>query len=244
MRLSQKGMNINMNNQLVVITGGGGGLGAVLAKKYTEAGARLVLLDISSDNLLKVAQSLKGEIHTYPVDISVKEKVSDVFNLIYTEVGDIDVLINCAGVGRFDLAENISEQQVNAMIDINLKGTIFCTQEVLKPMKEKNHGHIVNVISMSGVRPVVTESVYCASKFGLSGFTRALALELENTAVRTLGIYMGNMATDLWKGDKPADFDKFIRPEDMADIIIENTKFRSYLSIEEIFVKNLRNNQG
>jgi short-subunit dehydrogenase len=233
-----------MKNKIVVITGGGGGLGATLAKKYSEAGARVVLLDISADNLLKVSQSLINENYTYTVDISVKEQVSNVFNLIYTEVGDIDILINCAGIGRFDLAENIPEQHVNAIIDINLKGTIFCCQEVLAPMKKKNQGYIVNVISMSGIRPVVTESVYCASKFGVSGFTRSLALELENTSVRTIGIYMGNMATDLWKGDKPADFDKFIKPEDMADIIIENTQFRKHLAIEEIFVKNLRNNEG
>lgn len=233
-----------MKNKIVVITGGGGGLGASLAKKYSEAGAKVVLLGITTDKLLKVTKSLINENYIYTVDISVREQVSNVFRLIYTEVGNIDILINCAGVGHFDLAENISEQQVNAMIDINLKGTIFCTQEVLAPMKQKNQGYIVNVISMSGMRPVVTESVYCASKFGLSGFTRALALELENTSVRTIGVYMGNMATDLWRGEKPKDFDKFIKPEDMADIIIENTQFRKHLAIEEIFVKNLRNNEG
>lgn len=229
-----------MTNKIVVITGGGSGLGAALARKYSEVGARVVLLDISKDNLLKVSQSLKNENYTYEVDISVKQQVSDVFHSIYKEVGDIDILINSAGIGRFDLAENIPEQFVNAMIDINLKGTIFCTQEVLNAMKRKNQGYIINIVSMSGKRPVLTESVYCASKFGVSGFTQALALELENTFVRAIGIYMGNMATELWKGGKPKDFDKFINPDDMADIIVENTKIRKNLAVTEVLVKNLR----
>ncbi len=229
-----------MKNKIIVITGGGSGLGARLAKKYSTLGATVVLLDISKENLDKVSESLPNKNYTYSLDVSSKQNVGEVFKSIYYDVGDIDVLINCAGIGSFDVAEKIEEKYVNGMIDINLKGTIFCTQEVLGAMKKKNSGNIINVISMSGKRPVATESVYCASKYGVTGFTHAVALELENTAVRITGIYMGNMATELWKGDKPKDFDKFINPDDMADIIIENTKFRDNLSIEEIMVKNVR----
>ena len=183
---------------------------------------------------------MKNENYVYSVDISVKQQVKDVFRSIYTEIGDVDILINNAGVGYFDFAENIEEQQINEMIDVNLKGTIFCTQEVLNSMKQKNQGYIINIISKSGKRPVITESVYCASKFGVSGFTESLALELESTSVRVIGIYMGNMATDLWKGAAPENLDKFIDPDDMAELILENTKIRKQLAVEEVIVKNLR----
>ena len=229
-----------MKSKIVVITGAGSGLGASLARKYSEAGDRVVLLGRSQEKLLKVAESLNNENYVYSVDISVKQQVKDVFRLIYAEVGDIDILVNNAGVGYFDLAENIAEQSIDEMIDINLKGTIFCTQEVLGSMKQKNQGYIINIISKSGKRPVVTESVYCASKFGVSGFTESLALELENTSVRAIGIYMGNMATELWKGSAPEDMDKFIDPDDMADLIIENTRIRKHLAVEQITVKNLK----
>lgn len=229
-----------MTNKIVVITGAGSGLGASLARKYSETGDKVVLLGRTKEKLLKVSQALKNESYIYPVDVSVQQQVKDVFHSIYTEIGDVDILINSAGVGYFDFAENIEERFINEMIDVNLKGTIFCTQEVVNSMKRKNQGYIINIISKSGKRPVVTESVYCASKFGISGFTESLALELENTSVRVTGIYMGNMATDLWKGAAPENVDKFIDPDDMAEIILENTKIRKHLAVEEVIVKNVR----
>jgi short-subunit dehydrogenase len=235
----EKGDVIAMKNKIVAITGAGGGLGACLARKYSEAGATVVLLAISGRKVLEVAASLKNRSYVYGLDVSDGQRVSAVFDTIYAEVGDLDILVNCAGLGFFDYAEKIPIGSVDAMIDVNLKGTIFCTQKALGRMKRNDRGHIINIISMSGKRPVATESVYCASKYGVSGFTQAVALELENTAVRITGVYMGNMATGLWKGEKPENFDKFIRPEDMADIIFENARFRDYLSVEEIWVKNV-----
>jgi short-subunit dehydrogenase len=227
--------------RIVVITGAGSGLGASLARKYSEVGDIVVLLGRTKEKLLKVSQTLTHENYIYPVDISVKHQVRDVFHSIYAEIGDVDILINNAGVGYFDFAENIEEEFINEMIDINLKGTIFCTQEVINSMKQKNQGYIINIISKSGKRPVVTESVYCASKFGISGFTESLALELENTSVRVIGFYMGNMATDLWKDAAPENLEKFIDPDDMAELVLENTKIRKHLAVEEVIVKNLRN---
>lgn len=229
-----------MKDKIIAITGGGGGLGACLARKYAAEGAKVVLLDISENNLKKVAGELPGKSYIYPVDISSKKQVHETFTTISEEVGDIDTLINCAGIGKFDLAETFDEKDVNGMIDINCKGTIYCIQEVIGPMKKRNDGAIINVVSMSGIRPVATESVYCASKYGIMGFTKALALELEKTQVRTTAICMGNMATDLWKGSRSDEMDQFIDPEDMADLIIENTRLRKNLMVEEIHVKNLR----
>lgn len=230
-----------MKGEVVVITGAGSGLGARLARRYSDQGAVVVLLGRTEEKLVKTAESLSGASHYYVVDVASKAEVSRVFDSIYTEIGNVSILVNSAGVGIFDWAENTTEEAVHAMIDINLKGTIFCSQAVLPTMKKENKGNIINIISMSGKRPVATEAVYCASKYGVTGFTQAVALELADTAIRVSGIYMGNMATELWQGEKPADFDRFIDPDDMADVIMNVTKFRSYMSVEEVMVKNLRN---
>jgi len=228
-----------MKDKIVVITGAGSGLGACIAKKFSGAGAKIVMLDISEDNMKKTAAELEGESFSYQLDISNKSQVDSVFGRIYDEVGTIDRLVNCAGVGIYDLAENLGENAVNTMIDINLKGTIYTTQAVLPKMKENNAGYIINVVSMSGVRVVATESVYCGSKFGVEGFSKSVALEVEGTDIRVSNFYMGNMATNLWKGSRADEMCKFIQPEDMADIIFENTQERSNLLIEEVRIKNV-----
>lgn len=225
----------------VVITGAGSGLGASLAKKYSNLGYHVCLLGRTQTKLIRTAEALTNNYSIYEVDISSKKDVAKVMQLIKKEMGTIDVLINNAGVGTFDVTENLSEESIHQMIDINLKGTIFCTQEVLDDMKKRNQGYIVNIISLSGKRGKVTESVYSASKFGVRGFTESLALELEPTAVKVFGAYMGNMKTELWGGASTEE--TFMEPDDVADIILENIKPRKNILVEEVVIKNDRNKQ-
>lgn len=191
-----------MDVHVVVITGAGSGLGASLAKKYSDLGCHVCLLGRTQTKLIRTAETLNHNHSIYEVDISSKSDAAKVMQLIKEEIGQIDLLINNAGVGIFDLTENLSEESVQQMIDINLKGTIFCTQEVLNDMKKRNQGYIVNIVSLSGKRGKATESVYSASKFGVRGFTESLAIELEHTAIIVFGAYMGNMKTELWEVQK------------------------------------------
>ena len=227
-----------MRGKNVVITGAGSGLGASLARKYSDKGAHVVLLGRNMEKLIRVSESLPGPFSLHSLDVTNRKRVEQVFETIEQKTGPIHILINNAGTGTFDLLENLEEQAIHEMIDINLKGTIFCTQEALKFMRGRNEGTIINIISKSGKRGSLKESVYCASKFGVSGFMEALALELENTAIRITGFYMGNMATDLWGNQIPEEFGRFIHPDDMADIVIENTAIRKNLMVEQVIVKN------
>ncbi|MGM7719502.1 SDR family oxidoreductase [Metabacillus sp. Hm71] len=228
-----------MDVNVVVITGAGSGLGASLAKKYSDLGCHVCLLGRTKTKLSRTAETLSYSHSIYEVDVSSKNNVAKVLQLIKEEVGQIDLLINNAGVGVFDLAENISEESIHQMIDINLKGTIFCTQEVLNDMKKRNQGNIVNIVSLSGKRGKITESVYSASKFGARGFTESLALELEHTAIRVFGAYMGNMKTELWEGAKTEE--TFMEPDDVADIIMESIKPRKNVLVEEVVIKDNKN---
>ncbi|AZU64381.1 SDR family oxidoreductase [Neobacillus mesonae] len=228
-----------MDIKVVVITGAGSGLGASLAKKYSELGAHVCLLGRTKSKLDQTAETLTQSHSIYEVDVTSKSEVAKVMQSIKEAVGPVDLLINNAGVGAFDLAENIGEESVHNMIDINLKGTIFCTQEVLPDMKQRNQGLIVNVVSTAGVEGKVNETVYCASKFGVRGFTESLAIELRDTEIRVLGAYMGGMKSPFWDGIyKPEQTKHLMDPDDVADIIIENTKPRASLSVTEVIIKN------
>ncbi len=225
--------------KVVVITGAGSGLGASLAKKYSDLGCHVCLLGRTSSNLNRTAEGLINSHSIYEVDVTSKSAVTKILDSIEAEIGAIDLLINNAGLGVFDLSENIKEESVHDMVDINLKGTIFCTQVVLPHMKKRNQGIIVNVVSTAGVEGKVNETVYCASKFGVRGFTESLALELNETGIRVFGAYMGGMKSAFWDGifteDKIKDF---MDPDDVADIIIENTKPRKNTLVTEVIIKN------
>lgn len=229
-----------MTKKIAVITGAGSGLGASLAKKYAEDGYHVCLLGRTEDKLTRTAESLPNKAYSvFPVDVSSKQEVSHVFTQIKENLGTVDVLVNNAGVGVFDLAENLSEEAVHQMIDINIKGTIFCTQEVLADMKEENSGSIVNIVSTAGLEGKKTESVYCASKFGMRGFHESLLVELKETDIRVFGAYMGGMNTEFWDGIFDASQTAgLMDPADIADIIYHNAKARKNLNVEQVVIKN------
>ena len=138
--------------KIAVITGAGSGLGASLAKIYAKDGYHVCLLGRTEAKLERTAQGLPNEDYSiFSVDVSSKREVSHIFTKIKENLGTVDVLVNNAGVGVFDLAENLSEEAVHQMIDINLKGTMCWTQEVLSDMKEKNSGSILNIVSTAGL---------------------------------------------------------------------------------------------
>ncbi|MEH7236423.1 SDR family oxidoreductase [Bacillus sp. JJ1562] len=228
-----------MEKKVVVITGAGSGLGASLAKKYSNQGAHVCLIGRNQEKLERTASFLQNEYSIYQLDVTVKRDVEEVFQAIYKEVGLIDLLINNAGLGIFDLAERLDEKSVHDMIDINLKGTIFCSQEVLPQMKAINKGIIANIVSTAGLEGKVNESVYCASKFGVRGFTESLFVELQDTSVQIYAAYMGGMKTEFWDGIyKEEEMNHMMEADDIADIIIDNLKPRKNLSVPQVVIKN------
>ncbi|MRG88134.1 SDR family oxidoreductase [Salinibacillus xinjiangensis] len=219
-----------MQEKIAVISGAGSGLGASLAKKYSDAGYQIVLTGRNKRRLIQAAKTLNGKYYIYTMDVTSRNEISEVFSSIQKEIGSIELLINNAGLGMFGKAEEIDEKSIHSMIDTNLKGTIFCTQEVLPSMKERDKGVIVNIISTAGLIGKVTESVYCASKFGVRGFTESLYEELKNTNVHVIGAYMGGMKTEFWDDILTDEQTKnFMDPNDIADIIINNTIERKNL---------------
>ena len=222
----------------VVITGAGSGLGAALAKKYHAEGYHVTLLGRTLEKLDSIAKDFKNYA-VYPLDVSSYTAVESTFQQIKEEVGTIDILVNNAGVGYFDLAENLTLNHIDQMIDINLKGTIYCTQQVLGEMKTHNTGTILNIISTAGVEGKATESVYSASKFGVKGFTESLLKELADTNVHVHGIYMGGMKTPFWDGIiEEENTGGLMDPDDVADIIIENTKLRRNINVPSVIIRN------
>ncbi|GAB2497532.1 SDR family NAD(P)-dependent oxidoreductase [Alkalibacterium psychrotolerans] len=229
-----------MDKKHVVITGAGSGLGASLALKYAEMDYHVTLLGRTYSKLRYVADKMTSDnVSLYTIDVSSADEVEKVFNEIREESEQIDVLVNNAGVGVFDDAEKLTTDVIDQMIDINLKGTIFCTQAVLPEMKERNDGTIIQVISTAGLEGKTLESVYCASKYGQRGFTESIIKELNDTDIHVLAAYMGGMKTSFWDDMYSKDeIEHLMDPDDVADIILANVKPRQNLTVPEIVIKN------
>lgn len=229
-----------MDKKHVVITGAGSGLGASLAMKYAEMGYHVTLLGRTYSKLRYIADKMSSDsVSLYTIDVSSADEVQKVFKEIKEESDQIDVLVNNAGVGVFDDAENLTPDVIDQMIDINLKGTIYCTQAVLPEMKERNDGTIIQVISTAGLEGKASEAVYCASKYGQRGFTESIIKELADTDVHVLAAYMGGMKTSFWDEIySKEEIEHLMDPDDVADIILANVEPRKNLTVPEIVIKN------
>ncbi|MDV2886973.1 SDR family oxidoreductase [Alkalihalophilus pseudofirmus] len=228
-----------MKKQVVAITGASSGLGAALAKLYGLKGAHVCLLGRSKEKLESSFNGQEGSYSAHALNIVNKEEVASVFHQLSEEFGEVDMLINNAGAGYFGPAEDLGKEELDTMLDVNVKGTIYPTQAVLPQMKKRNKGVIVNIVSTAGLVGKANESGYVASKFAVRGFTESLQAELSDTMIRISGIYMGGMDTPFWDGIFSDEKRKMLmQPKDVAEIIVHNLDERTNLSVDEVIIRN------
>lgn len=183
---------MNVQDKTVLITGASGGIGEKICQKLANAGAKIIALGREEDRLQALINQLPGE-HSYlAVDLLSEEGVQKVVELV-NQQGGLDVLINNAGVTQFGMLQQQSLAAVSSQVNINLLAPILLTQALLPILKRSESAAIVNMGSTFGSIGYGGFSVYCASKFGLRGFTEALRRELADTDIRM--IYLAPRAT-------------------------------------------------
>lgn len=175
----------DFKNKNVYITGGSSGIGLATAKLFASKGANVIIFARNEERLEKAVQEISdmkqsgNEIIAYKsLDIKELRKITHVLDEILRTFGIPNILINCAGRAIPHYFENITPEQFEETIDINLKGMWYVTSKLVPHMKEKG-GHIVNVSSVAGFVGVFGYTDYCASKFGVIGFSEALKSELK-----------------------------------------------------------------
>jgi 3-oxoacyl-[acyl-carrier protein] reductase len=189
---------MRLRNKVALITGGANGIGFATAKRFEEEGARIMLADLNQHAVKEAASQLK---HAEPYVLNVTNRVSiqTVVDTIIAKHQHIDILINNAGITLDARLVKMTEQQFDAVIDVNLKGVFNCTQIVIPHMLEAQRGSIVNASSVVGLYGNFGQTNYSASKFGVIGFTKTWAREFGQKGIRVNAVCPGFIATEMVK---------------------------------------------
>ncbi|WP_163183460.1 SDR family NAD(P)-dependent oxidoreductase [Neobacillus sedimentimangrovi] len=208
----------------ILVTGGGSGLGKELALLLSQKGFHLLLIGRNADKLSNVKNMIEsqgGKADILTLDIRNKKEILEKMEEV-REQFDIFGVVNNAGVGHFGPFPELTEEQITEMLNTNVLGTIYMTKAVLPLLLERGEGRIMNIISTAGLRGKVHETVYCASKFAVRGFTESLQKEYENNNIKINAVYMGGMDTPFWdENNFVKDRSRLKSPREVAEIIIE-----------------------
>jgi 3-oxoacyl-[acyl-carrier protein] reductase len=217
-----------MLNRIAMVTGASRGIGRACALELARSGARVALSARQVDKLEEVAGEIRaagGEAFVAPMDLSSPESIKDAFAMVAKDFGSISILVNNAAVTRDGLALRMKPADWDAVIQTNLTGTFYCIQQVLSPMMKERWGRIVNVSSVVGESGNAGQSNYVASKAGVIGLTKALAIEMASRNVTVNAVAPGFIDTDMTavlKDDLKASvlanipLKRFGKPEDVA----------------------------
>ena len=208
-------------DRVAIITGGGRGIGRAIALAFAREGAKVVICSRTWVEVEKVAAELKrfgGEALPVVADVTDEESVSSLVGRTQERFGRVDLLVNNAGVWLPGDLQGYSLADWETTMAANLRGVFLCTRAVFGPMREGGGGKIINISSIRGKEGYPGMAAYCASKFGVIGFTQALAEEWEPFNIKVNAVCPGPVDTAFAEG--AARDEIRILPEDVADLVV------------------------
>jgi NADP-dependent 3-hydroxy acid dehydrogenase YdfG len=211
-----------MKDKVVLIVGGSGGIGAACALLFAKAGARIVLAARNKEKAEVTAKSINdngGEAFVIGVDVTDVSSVFEMVDSVVRELGQIDVLVNAFGLGLIQPIMDVNPKSAKAVFDTNVFGTFLVTQTVMRYMVTRKEGTVVMFPGILGKSVMKNSSIYSASKFAVTGFTKALVEETRRTNIKFSLLYLGGVATDFWDNpeiDMRVQKDKMLSADEVA----------------------------
>ena len=224
----------------VVITGASTGIGKSLAWQLADAGFRLVLAARSEDKLQAIAKEIQqkgGESLPVPTDVSQPEQIK-ILKEKALDFGNVSVVINNAGTGKFSNIENVTLADWNRQMDVNLRASFLVSQAFIPNMKQKKKGSLIFINSVAGKKGYAYSAAYVASKFGLRGLAESLREELREDNIKVVSIYPGAVDTPFWD-DIQSDFprDEMLNSDALAESIVHTIQAVGNFTVEEMVVR-------
>lgn len=208
-------------NQVVVITGGGRGIGRAIALKFAEEGANVVIAARSDSELESVAEEIRSrgtEVLPIATDVTEPASVATLFERTVDRFGHLDVLVNNAGVWIPGDSEVFAVADWDTTMDVNARGAFLCSQQAYEPMSEQDNSSIINISSIRGKEGYPNMAAYSASKFAMNGLTEALSREWLDDGIRVNSVCPGPVDTGYATGEPRNE--ARILPEDVAELTV------------------------
>ncbi len=216
---------MSIQNQVIIITGAGRGIGRATALRFAREGARVVLFSRTAATLAQVAREIESEGHSVlsiAGDVSSEEDVVSLFHRVMERYGRVDALVNCAGIVAVRPFVDMDAVTWDNVISVNLRGTFLCCREAFRVMAAQRSGVIINFSSLSGVKGVEKFpglSAYNVSKAGVASLTEILAVEGKPHNIRVCAVSPGAVDTEMLRQAAP-HLQAGMTPDDMAEILL------------------------
>ena len=234
----------------VFITGASSGIGKATAYSFGKNGDNLVLCARRLERLEEIKKDIEEKyavkVYIYKLDVTIYENVADTVKEIIKTVGNIDILVNNAGLALgLDKFQNYSINDMQTMIDTNIKGLLYVTREIIPYMVSKNSGHIINIGSTAGMYAYADGAVYCATKTAVKFLSDGIRIDTIDKNIKVTTIQPGIVETDFsevrFHGDKAKAEKvykgiKALKPEDIADITVYTANQPEHVQISDITI--------
>ena len=221
-----------LENKVALVTGASRGIGRAIALELAAQGAKVVVnyngAKEKAELVVKEIEAAGGEAVSYQCNVADSAQVSEMISFIIKEYGALDILVNNAGITKDNLIMKMKEEDFDAVMDINLKGTFLTIKHASREMLKQRSGKIINISSVSGVMGNVGQANYAASKAGVIGLTKTMARELASRHINVNAVAPGFIATDMTEAmtdsakeamEGQIPFGRCGQPEEIAKVV-------------------------
>jgi len=220
---------MDFTGKVAVVTGSARGIGLAIARRFAQAGASVVLCDVSEEQVRESAAQIPGKALGLKTDVTNADDIAALFEATIKAFGRVDILVNNAGITRDTLMLRMDEKDWDLVLDINLKGAFLVTRAASRIMMKQRSGRIVNISSVVGLTGNAGQANYSASKAGLIGLTKSSAKELAGRGITVNAVAPGFIETEMTRAMPEAAREEFLKrvlisragsPDDVASAVL------------------------
>jgi len=239
-----------IKDKVAIVTGASSGIGYATALTLSKSGAKVAIGARRTDKLLELENKIRqngGEAFSQKLDVTKKSDCNSFVDATIKKWGEVDILVNNAGLMPLSFVKNLKIDEWDQMIDVNIKGVLYCTAAVIPHMYAKKSGHIINISSVAGRIVFPSGSVYCATKHAVTAFSEGLRQEFSTRSnIRVTCIEPGVVSTELTNTITDESLQSFVETskkmnslnaEDIANAILFAVEAPSHVNINEVLIR-------